>query len=298
MTFYENFSALCKKHNIKPSRVAEECGINRSNVSNWKKNGYTPRADDLKKIANYFHVPVGYLLQTEAEREYSSGYGFYPPEFFWEKINNDRARFMHYFLWGSPEDIDEVENLWNIPVEHPESVSDETFKRFVEGTVRLLSFNPEEGSWEIRPKENKKKLPEGFELIDLSKYHRIPILGAIAAGLPIYAEENIEGYTLTDLNHGGEYFALRVKGDSMNAAQIMDGGLVIVRRQEEVENGEVAVVIVDQENATVKRFYQTETTVTLMPQSTNPEHRPQIYDLAQTKITVLGKVVKAEITVT
>lgn len=73
MTFYENFAALCKKKSIKPSRVAEECGINRSNVSNWKKNGYTPRADDLKKIANYFHVPVGYLLQVEEDGEWQVG---------------------------------------------------------------------------------------------------------------------------------------------------------------------------------------------------------------------------------
>lgn len=139
-----------------------------------------------------------------------------------------------------------------------------------------------------------KAIPN-VEIIDLSKYHQIPVLGRIAAGLPIFAEENIEGYTLTDLNHGGEYFALRVQGDSMNAAQIMDGSIVIVRRQDEVENGEVAVVMVDQENATVKRFYKTETTVTLTPQSTNPEHRPQVYNLSQTKISVLGKVVEAKV---
>lgn len=145
--------------------------------------------------------------------------------------------------------------------------------------------------------EQEETLPDGAERVDLSKYHQIPILGRIAAGLPIYAEEHIEGYTLTDLNHGGEYFALRVRGDSMNAAQIMDGGLVIVRRQEEVESGEVAVVMVEDENATVKRFYRTDTTVTLMPQSTNPEHKPQIYDVTQTKITVLGKVIKAEVLV-
>lgn len=106
---------------------------------------------------------------------------------------------------------------------------------------------------------------------------RIPILGRISAGLPIYAEQNIEGYTLTDLNHGAEYFALRVSGDSMNAIGINDGYLIIVRRQERVENGEVAVVMVGDEDATVKRFYATDSTVTLMPQSTNPIHQPQIY---------------------
>lgn len=144
--------------------------------------------------------------------------------------------------------------------------------------------------------EDKMPLSAGLEPIDLSKYHKIPILGRISAGLPIYAEENIEGYTLTDLNGGAEYFGLRVSGDSMNAARINDGDIVIVRRQEEVESGQVAVVLVDGDNATVKRFYSTSSTVTLMPQSTNPIHQPQIYDLQTTDIKILGRVIKVEFT--
>lgn len=139
-------------------------------------------------------------------------------------------------------------------------------------------------------------LPMGAEHIDLGTFHRIPILGRISAGLPLYAEQHIEGYTVTDLNSGAEYFALIVHGDSMNALGINDGYRLIVRRQDEVENGEVAVVMVGDEDATVKRFYATGDTVTLMPQSTNPEHQPQIYDATKTKIRVIGKVVKVEFT--
>lgn len=126
--------------------------------------------------------------------------------------------------------------------------------------------------------------------------HRIPILGRISAGLPLYAEENIEGYTYTDLNGGAEYFALRVEGDSMTAVRIFDGDVLIVRRQDIVENGEIAVVMVNGDEATVKRFYRTGTTVTLMPQSTNPIHQPQIYDTKNTSIRIVGRVVKNEIT--
>lgn len=138
--------------------------------------------------------------------------------------------------------------------------------------------------------------PSAMEKLDFSRYHPIPILGRISAGLPIYAEQNIEGYTLTDLNGGAEYFALRVSGDSMNAIGINDGYLIIARRQDAVENGEVAVVMVGDEDATVKRFYSSSNTVTLVPQSTNPNHTPQIYDLGKTTIKVLGKVVKVEFT--
>ena len=142
------------------------------------------------------------------------------------------------------------------------------------------------------PMDNQ--LPAGATPVDLPSLHRVPILGRIAAGLPLYAEQNIEGYTLTDLNDGAEYFALRVTGDSMNAMRIQEGDLLMVRRQDTVENGEVAVVMVGESDATVKRFYATNNTVTLMPQSTNPKHQPQIYDLKKTTIQVLGKVVKVE----
>lgn len=125
---------------------------------------------------------------------------------------------------------------------------------------------------------------------------RIPILGRISAGLPLYADEQVEGSVFTDLNGATEYFALRVKGDSMDAAHIFDGNILIVRKQEMVENGEIAVVMIDDNDATVKRFYRHGETITLMPQSTNPAHLPQIYDTANTRVRVIGKVIKNEIT--
>lgn len=143
--------------------------------------------------------------------------------------------------------------------------------------------------------EDKSKLPKDAILIDGAKLHRIPILGCIAAGLPIYADQNIEGYTYTDLNGGAEYFGLRVKGDSMDSLRICDGDVIIVRRQSAVENGDIAVVLVDDENATVKQFFQDGTKVTLVPRSNNPEHLPQFYDLKETSINVLGKVVRNQI---
>lgn len=139
-----------------------------------------------------------------------------------------------------------------------------------------------------------RNLPSECSKIDFSHLHKIPLLGRVSAGLPLYAEENIEGYTYTDLNGENEYFALRVKGDSMDALGIKDGYIVIVRRQSIVEDGEVAVVMVDHEDATMKRFYRTDSTVTLMPQSTNPAHKPQIYNLTKTAVEILGKVVKVE----
>lgn len=126
---------------------------------------------------------------------------------------------------------------------------------------------------------------------------KIPVLGRVAAGSPIYAEENLEGYTYTELNGGHEYFGLKVRGDSMDAAGIKDGYTVIVRRQDIVENGQIAVCIIDGQDATLKRFSQIGNIVTLMPQSTNPEHKPFIYDLSKNSVKILGLVVEAKFSV-
>ena len=160
----------------------------------------------------------------------------------------------------------------------------------------LAAVGAAAGAVSSASKDSKKteKLPDTLRPLDLGTFHRIPILGRISAGLPLYAEQHIEGYTVTDLNGGAEYFSLIVRGDSMNAIGICDGYRVLVRRQDEVENGQVAVVMVGDEDATVKRVYATGTTVTLMPQSTNPAHQPQIYDPAKTSVRIIGRVVRVE----
>lgn len=172
-----------------------------------------------------------------------------------------------------------------------------------DATLRKLAdyfgISPEELTGSTGPAQRKtpaRWLPKDAVLIDQDAFHTIPILGRISAGLPLYAEQHIEGYTVTDLNGGAEYFALRVRGDSMDALGIRDGYTIIVRLQDEVENGQVAVVMVGDEDATVKRFYANGTTVTLMPQSTNPAHQPQIYDTAKTSIKVIGRVVEVKFT--
>lgn len=68
MTFYEKFVMLCEEAGVKPGRAAADCGINRSNVTNWKKSGYTPRGEALHRISQYFHVSADYLLGKTEQR--------------------------------------------------------------------------------------------------------------------------------------------------------------------------------------------------------------------------------------
>ena len=107
-----------------------------------------------------------------------------------------------------------------------------------------------------------------------------PLLGTVRAGLPMYAEENIEGYIPIRQTDGAKYFWLTIRGDSMNAAGM------------NVENGEIAVVLVNGDEATVKTFRQEGNLVILTPRSSNPVHQPQVYDLKKTPVRVLGRVIE------
>lgn len=122
---------------------------------------------------------------------------------------------------------------------------------------------------------------------------QMPILGFVAAGMPLYAEENIEGYCANDFDDGEDYFALRVRGDSMNACGINDGDLVVVRKQSAVDNGDIAVVAVNGDYATIKYFRQDGNLVILSPKSYNDKHQPQIYNAKDTPVHVIGRVMEA-----
>lgn len=122
---------------------------------------------------------------------------------------------------------------------------------------------------------------------------KVPIIGKISAGLPILAIENIEGYEFAPssyIKEGFEYFYLRVSGDSMNL-KFRNGDLVLVQKQDELENNEIGVILVNGFDATVKKFRCENGLVVLEPMSTNPEHQVQIYNPRDTAIKIIGKVV-------
>ena len=113
---------------------------------------------------------------------------------------------------------------------------------------------------------------------------RIPIVGNVAAGSPILAQECIEDYLTFDTGgRGGEYFALRVRGDSMSNAGILNGDLVVVRSQPTANQGEIVVAMIEDE-ATVKRLSRKGGHIWLLPE--NDDYSPIDGTYAQ----ILGKV--------
>jgi repressor LexA len=135
--------------------------------------------------------------------------------------------------------------------------------------------------------------PRAIEILDSSsealepqKVKHIPIVGRVTAGQPILAVENIEGtFPLPEhLVRQENLFMLRVQGESMIDAGILDGDLIIVRQQNEARNGEIVVALIGEE-ATVKRFFKERTLIRLQPENSSME---PIYSQ---DVSILGKVV-------
>ena len=129
-------------------------------------------------------------------------------------------------------------------------------------------------------------------------HHTVPILGRIAAGTPLLAQENREGevpIAAASLpGRGEDVFALRVRGESMIEAHICDGDLVLVRRQDSAQPNDIVVAMVESEaggetEATVKRFMRDGSRVVLKPE--NHTMAPIVVDPARRSVTILGKVI-------
>ena len=126
---------------------------------------------------------------------------------------------------------------------------------------------------------------------------RVPIIGRVAAGRPIVADEEIVGYEYIDNKYskdGHEYFGLRIVGKSMEPT-IMDGDIVIVRRQNYVENGEIAIVLIDGEEATAKEVKESADGITLIGHNT-AVYTPHFYSAQEVKnlpVQIIGRVVQS-----
>ncbi len=122
----------------------------------------------------------------------------------------------------------------------------------------------------------------------------IPVLGLVRAGIPMDAVENILDYEeiSEDMARQGEFFALQIKGDSMEP-RIKEGDVVIVRKQPDVENGEIAIVLVNGDEATIKKVQKFDGGINLIP--SNPNYNVLTFSQAQIEnlpVQILGKVVE------
>jgi repressor LexA len=136
---------------------------------------------------------------------------------------------------------------------------------------------------------------KGYEIAEESEIINIPIVGNVACGKPILADENIEGYLPVDRlfikGEPSDYFILKAQGDSMDKAGIDNGDFVLIKKQDIAENGDKVVALINDE-ATIKILKRMEDYVVLEPRSTNPRNNPIVLRADLTIQGVVKMVIK------
>lgn len=136
--------------------------------------------------------------------------------------------------------------------------------------------------------EERPAIPAASNILPMPEMRKIPLLGTIACGAPVLADEHIEGQVDIPVNIHAD-FALTCKGDSMINARIYDGDIVYIRQQDTVENGEIAAVLIETE-ATLKRVRLFDDHISLEPE--NPMYKPIVFwNEEMNEVRILGKAV-------
>lgn len=166
-----------------------------------------------------------------------------------------------------------------------------TISRYTNGSIepKMPTIQAIAEKYGVNPKWLMGQDGESKYIDRTRRAKKIPIVGTIACGAPIIAQEYIEGVEYMPENTNVD-FCLRVKGDSMIGARILDGDLVYIRQQPDVENGEIAAVLIDGEEATLKRVYKLNGSVILRAE--NPNYPDQVFNKKEIKrIKIIGKAI-------
>ena len=185
---------------------------------------------------------------------------------------------------------EKINQVYNFTVDfindngYPPSVREICAKLNIKSTATAYSYLERLKSQGLLEKSPQKKRALTVSNMQ-TNFKRVPLVGTISAGTPIFAVENLEGYypIPDDFATSGEEFALKVKGDSMIDAGIFENDVIIVNKQNSAVNGEIVVALVD-DSATVKRFYKKKNKVILHPE--NEKYADMIFD----NVVILGVV--------
>ena len=252
-SFNDRLKAIMGKRNISQAELVRRTGIPKSAMSQYVSGAFEPKGDRITLLADALGVSEAWLC------------GYKSP------MRRPREKEFEYYDDGVS--CSEVENPVMTDIyEYLDTLSQEE----LEAELEYLKANDtaENG---IRPIRTKK----------------LPLLGNVACGEPIFAEESFDAYVSVGSDVEAD-FCLRAKGDSMINARIFDGDILFVKSQPMVDDGEIAVVLIEDE-ATVKRVYydRENNTITLVPE--NPTYKVMRFMGEQlNQIRILGKVIAGQ----
>ena len=283
-----------EKLGLSRDKLAEKLGVSYSAIAMYEQGNREPNNELILEMCKIFDCTADYLI----------GNSQYKNEFDYISKNSDLAsKSYEYYneLTNRYPDFD-IEGVLSFMLHLRQNRQD--FNHFLNNK---LSIFPDDFKFKAKavilylfniavntPGNDvldSKLLPTGTIS---STYYMCPVYGQISAGQPNWVEENIEGrlpldVELMNIINPEEYFFLRVNGESMNKV-VKNGAFALIHKQDIVENGEIAVVLVNGYDATLKKFTKQGDLVILEPNSTNENFKTQVYDKT-TSIKILGKYV-------
>ncbi|SDI50139.1 transcriptional repressor LexA [Paenibacillus naphthalenovorans] len=266
----ERVREIRKKNGLTMAEFAKRIGVSSGNVGDWESpnKSSSPSPVALIAIASEFNVSLDWLMTGKDKRTED-------PIFFRDKWENS-----YQFI----EEIEGRETLKSL-VKTAAALADPDVEMLQTFATRLTrTYIREEAASYFYEDIKKNPLSDNKEPSKIREknlpdqyYVRLPLIGKVSAGNPITAIENFEqSYDIPrdfisrnssrPINKR-DYFVLRVQGESMINAKIYDGNLVIVKRQPTAENGEIVVVMLDNEDVTVKTFYREDSHIRLQPEN-------------------------------
>lgn len=311
----ERIKELRKEKNLTQEELAKMLGLSaKSNIANYE-NGANAPSDEIKlKMCEIFDCTMDYLMGKSEFRTEKESFDNYMIN--QNKLTILKTIYAYHQKYIVPcslkeKDVDYlVELLSNVTSQNKKEVKEkinnyvdsfdknkrEKVREFIDIIIKELIDDLESKSKfhyfaTLMDKDNLSK--KDINIVS-NNYYMCPVYGQISAGQPNWAEECIEGRIpidpeLMNIINPEEYFFLRVNGESMNKI-IRNGAYALIHKQDFVENGEIAVVLVNGYDATLKKFSKQEDIIVLTPESTEDGFKQQIYT-KETPIKVLGKYV-------
>ena len=295
---------------------AENAGIAGGSITDWKTGRSKPSVESLQKISKYTGTQLDWLTCNSEFRTKKEELNDYLDieirQVIWKTLERSYDDYI-VPINLTEEDADElVEVLALISGKNSTSQTERSkrFKNFlnrfenekkekIKELIKILLDEIEcllgsHAKYYMLAKDLDSEKSNVFPVPINNKLYMCPVYGRIAAGVPNWAEQCMEGRLPLDpdmmnIHNPEECFFLRVSGESMNKV-VKNGGYALIRKQEDVENGDIAVVLVNGYDATLKKFTRKNDMVVLEPMSDDSSFEIQIYDRT-TQIKILGKYI-------
>ena len=309
----QNLRYLRNAKNMTQGKLASMLSVARTTVTMWETGDHDPGLKTMQKVADMFDVPVEFLggagifedwkdIVYHFTEIYDAISGDIPADLYMHNFAGEitlKSWLLKIMVYGK-QDLGII-NWFKFAIANVdfETCDDGSTAARVVYTTQFASIIKMHAS-KYLGSETARVVSYGDAMRNFVDAHapedaiRIPVLGYVAAGIPIDAIEDIVGWEdISRVRYGsGEYFGLQIQGHSMEP-KISDGDVVIVRRQPDVDSGDIAVVLVNGDDATVKRVKKSPQGVTLIP--SNPAYEPMFYsndEIESLPVQILGRVVE------